>query len=304
MLNKISSFLTDSRRFASTTWLFRRGIYCFILWHTLINLPVASQIWSPGAHITPFDFHGNFFTDIVCLLSKESVAPYYWVFIALQLFFLTLGFWGISQRFIALMSYLLFINLHYKAVAIGTGGHYLVGMMLIYLVFMDETKPEEFSASQPVNRLGLSLNLLSNLAFIAAQIQLAVMYVFTSVNKLRGEKWIRGEALYDVLSISQYSHPWIQEQLNGSGTLLIAGNYFALLFQLFFPLLIWFKQTRLWILIAGLFFHSAIGLMTGIVDYSIAVLICYTLFIPEHISNKCRNFPIIRLLSRPLSRSK
>jgi hypothetical protein len=49
-------------------------------------------------------------------------------------------------------------------------------------------------------------------------------------------------------------------------------------FELAFPVLVWFRATRKWILITGIVFHLTIAVMLGLPEFATVMIVSYTLF--------------------------
>jgi len=61
--------------------------------------------------------------------------------------------------------------------------------------------------------------------------------------------------------------------------LVTLGTYFTLAFELLFPILIWYKKHRLWLLISGVFLHLGIYVTMMIFDFEIYFVAIYGFFI-------------------------
>ncbi len=113
-----------------------------------------------------------------------------------------------------------------------------------------------------------------------------MLYVVASYFKLLGSSWLDGTAFYYVLFNDTYSHPWFKQLLISNGFLIHIITWFALIFQLMFPVFIWFKRTKLIMIISGILFHIMIIVIMGITDFGIIMLIMYLLF---HVPKKIKN---------------
>jgi len=129
------------------------------------------------------------------------------------------------------------------------------------------------------NPLLKTLNItVSNFAVWAARFQVIILYVTASYFKLFDETWLNGTAFYYVLYSDTYSHPWFKYLFMSSSFFIHAITWGALSFQLLFPVLVWFKQTKIPILIAGVLLHVLIIFVMGLTDFGIIMLIMYLLF--------------------------
>ena len=156
----------------------------------------------------------------------------------------------------------------------------IIWLMLAYAIFMQEKPAKDDTSSS------MGSNLFSNLALWAARVQLVILYATAGFYKLQGNLWVKGEALYYVLSTDFYSHPLAKSLMMQSDMLLYAGNYFALGYQLLFPILIWFTKLRMPLLLVGTFFHLSIILVNGVADFGLAMIVCYFIFLPKTITTR------------------
>lgn len=282
--NSLVDYLTSENRFTDTIWIFRRIIYLFLIVNTLTLLPMANQIWGNDALLIEEHASEHFYSPLLYFLSHTTGGSWHWLFLTGQIIFILLGFSGKIPRISSFMVFLITANLYYKAQIIANGGYQIILLMLFYLVFMEEEKrsglhPVYSGPSNPFPYAGIILNnAFSNFALIAARIQLVFLYAFAGINKLQGDLWSRGEALYYTLSIEEFSHPLVKDWIVSSDIFIIAGNYFALSYQLLFPVLIWFRKLRLPLLLAGTFLHLCIAFIMGLMDFGFAMIACYFVF--------------------------
>ncbi len=112
------------------------------------------------------------------------------------------------------------------------------------------------------------------------QLQLCVVYLTSGVAKLFGRTWWEGTSLHYVLndvtmtrwSYAQWPIPlWITAPL----------TYFTLIFEVFFPLLVFFPRTRMWTLLAGLCFHLGIYALIEVGWFSFYTMAMYVVWIPD-----------------------
>lgn len=272
--NSLTSYFAGENYFAHTVWIFRRCIYSFLLANTLTLLPGADRIWGENSFSLDFSVPDHFYSPLIYFLSSGSIGVWYKLFLAGQIIFILLGLLGKYSRLSAVMVFLTTINLFYQAHMVANGGYQITLIMLFFLVFMEEKKQD---TGWPV--LNITKNVFSNFALAAARIQLVLLYAFAGINKLEGELWLKGEALYYALSLDEFSHPFIKNCLVLSDWFIIPGNYFVLAYQLLFPVLVWFKKIRTPMLLAGVALHLCIAFMMGLMDFGFAMIACYSVFL-------------------------
>ena len=255
--------------------LFQITIYSWVLLSTLVLLPASRHFWSSEAFIPQYiagEWRDvgivNYLTH---LLNTPALRDFYPIFVILQIFFLGLGILQIWPRISAILILFFTLNLDNKAWVTLDGGNNLIHIMLIYLVFADT----RYQLATPAK------SLLNNLVYAAARIQLVLVYVVAGLAKVTGELWQKGVALYYVLNTDEYTHPIAKALVAAHPYLINLGTYGTVAFQLCFPILIWNKQVRPYLLLAGAFLHLQISFVMGLFLFGLAMVACYTAFTEE-----------------------
>ena len=110
------------------------------------------------------------------------------------------------------------------------------------------------------------------------QIELAYVYVASFVAKAAGPRWRTGIALRDILSspvFAEWPHYWARFPL------IAALTYMTLLFEGTFPVLVWWKRFRPWMLLWGVLFHVGIDVLMIIPMFSWVMIVCYPAFLTD-----------------------
>lgn len=250
---------------------FLKVFYLWNFYYLLSLIPYREFIFGPNNLIStyPFDPNNVFEWAFRILLHQDFAflyATFAWFALGL-LFYLFLR----PLSFLALLAYFFLIqNLHHKAYVILDGGNNLQELLLIYSLFI--TVGYKFRKY----RLGL---LLKNSFFFICKIQVVFVYATAGLAKLTGPMWQKGVALYYALSLSNYSNPYLKDFFLNSDFLLTFGNYYTLFFQISFPFLVWFKQTRPFVLFMGVILHFQISTVMGLFFFGMVMIAAYSLFL-------------------------
>src|SRR5208282_2742533 len=97
------------------------------------------------------------------------------------------------------------------------------------------------------------------IAFRFSQIQICIIYAFSGFEKLRGIKWWQGEALWDVLAnfqVARWDFTWIAS----FPVLIVVATYLTVLWEIYFPVLVWVRPWSRWMLLFGMVLHIGIGI--------------------------------------------
>jgi len=81
------------------------------------------------------------------------------------------------------------------------------------------------------------------------------------------------------LSWKDFGFDWLAESMTHNTWYLIIGNYIGFGYQLLFPVLIWIRPIRRYLLTVGLAFHLMIAFLMGIADFGLFMVAAYTIFL-------------------------
>ena len=110
----------------------------------------------------------------------------------------------------------------------------------------------------------------------------------SAIDKLYSDiAWRDGSMMYYV-SLYDAWFRFTDVDLLHNYVLSCISTYSALILEFVFPLLVWFKQTKYWILIMMALFHISIAIVMNefILQFSLVMLISYTLFLDAEVIKK------------------
>lgn len=109
-------------------------------------------------------------------------------------------------------------------------------------------------------------------------LQIAYVYVNSVTAKIGNAGWYGGSALRDVLASPVFAEwPRYMEV----GPLIWFLTYSTLAFELGFPVLVWFKRMRPWLLLGGIVFHMSIDVVMVIPIFSYIMISTYAAFLTD-----------------------
>jgi len=173
--------------------------------------------------------------------------------------------------------WLLVINLNNKIYPTLSGGDYLLNQFLFFNCFL-----VFFESSSTLKKM------LHNFASIAIVFQICLVYFLSGLAKLNSSEWLNGSAITTILQVQHYSIDIFSNSKQNILSVII--NYIVLFYQLFFPLLIWFKKIKLPFLIIGIFMHLFISFIMGLTSFGFIMILGYVYFY-DFKSNSFRNIP-------------
>lgn len=248
--------------------------------YLICELPNLSDFYGPHALLSlstvraQFPFaHANLFH----LLSGSYEAVYFLVAVyALGILGTILGFYTRTSLIIVLLC---MTSFHQRNIWLLSSSECLMRIMTLYLVC------SPCGNSMSIDRL-LKRELpreWSPWVLRLIQIQLSVVYLWTVWHKLKGDNWFDGSAVYyatRVDAMKNFPVPYLLD----NAFLLQLMTWGTLLLETALGTLIWFKEYRRKLILAGLAFHFGIEWMMSIPFFEInmaALLILF--FTPEEV---------------------
>jgi hypothetical protein len=196
------------------------------------------------------------------------------------LFFLACGIGG---RFLALLVWVLHIGFLQRNFSIAFGADLVGGIFLLYLAMTQScARLSLWRLKKPKNPV--APDVLTNVFYRMIQVQLCMIYAYTGFEKLKGMSWWDGTALWTVMANPQMviaDFSWLRFV-----PLVVVGVTFAtVIFEIYFPVLVWVPKTRKIVLVSGILFHTGIGLMMALHSFALIMMAPYVLFLnPESLS--------------------
>lgn len=152
------------------------------------------------------------------------------------------------------------------------GSDYVLNLFLFLSIFLSTT-PGFRSESLANKQL-----LISNFVFLICKIQLCLIYLLSGFDKITSTAWRSGDAIYSIVNLEFFINPNLSIPVNEKLFIVLA--WVIILFELSFPVLVWFKQMRKYALAAGIIFHLNIIFVLSIPDFGLLMILLYSLFIP------------------------
>ncbi len=191
---------------------------------------------------------------------------------------LMLGLWGRWMACLTLILHLAFMQRNFSIIY---GADLVSTFFLFGLAFTENDRRfslrSYFAKGQPREIKPVS-HIFSTVGVRLIQIQLCVIYGFTGLEKLKGNSWWEGTAVWAVLGNQQimlFDTSWLK-----SVPLLIAAmTYSTLIFEIYFPVLVWLKVAKRWTLLFGALLHTMIAVTVGLFFFSLAMISTYLIFL-------------------------
>jgi len=210
-------------------------------------------------------------------------------FYILMIIFTLLLLVGKFSRTSALVVFILLSSFHEKNPMVLNSGDTLMRLMLFYLFIapsgkclsLDSIKKRKNSTDSDYKEWIKGFIWPRRLI----QIQLALVYLFAFLPKT-GITWREGTAVYYFLANPHFAR-FNLEFLGNFIIFVQILTYGTLLIELLFPILIWFKFSRKYMIIAGISLNAGILILSNITFFSLIMIVAHLAFIePETINGK------------------
>ena len=111
------------------------------------------------------------------------------------------------------------------------------------------------------------------------QIQMAVLFFFSGAQKLRGDEWWTGDAVWKIFTFEEYYNSFILDLLASQYWLANVATYGTVLIELAYPFLIWQRRTRPYMLVAAIFLHLHFALLLNLYFFSFVMIMGHMSFL-------------------------
>ena len=293
--SQINNFLFAKNNFQQL------GLFRFILCGTLFYMACFRQLnidQLGEASLIPRDLALNVFPDFYrpavqwFFWPDAYVGPVHMILIGL-LFLATLG---LTNRPLLLLTWIIHQGILNRNYAILFGADVIGGLFLFYLSFTQctefftvrsllfKTKNKSVSdnnfSQEAITESNCEAN-LSGVFFRLIQVQICTIYMYTGFEKLKGNTWWDGTALWTVFANPQFSQ-YDLKILSRVPVFFAIGTFLSLIFEIYFPAMVINSKLRKYWLISGLIFHVSIGLLLGLMTFSMVMLSTYVLFLDRN----------------------
>lgn len=191
---------------------------------------------------------------------------------------------GLGGRVIALLAFCLHMMFFHRNYMILYGVDFISSIALFMCIFL---KTDNYFSvlnflkkkkQVPLGEKDLKGDLLHSVGCRLLQLQIMSVYAYSGMEKLRGATWWQGDAIWNTLANGQLA------KINFSflahfPIVLVFLTFFTVLWELYFPILVWIPRIKYWILGLGVVFHLAIGFMINIPYFSILMVLSYLIYL-------------------------
>lgn len=260
--------------------IFRVIICLIVIKNMCFYLPMADELF--GAHsIFPFesyvvlmDYYG-----LHHLTYPFNTLFFPQLYLLAVIVFATTYMLGVGGRIMGVLLYLSIIILKIRNGFILDGSDNVIQVTLPFLILADNLS--YFRLFKIETTRNSFLNKVSSIPSYGLMIQICFVYFFTGLAKLQGELWLNGTAIYYTMRVSDFMATSWNIALTENHYFVVIGTYFTVLFEMAFPFLIWFRQSKFYIIFGGILLHVGIWIFMRIDNFSWVMITSYFVFITD-----------------------
>lgn len=277
MISAIGIYFFSAPKQRREVGWFRTALYLFLLYKVTVYILHFGTLFSAGAMVYAPSLISGGLRDGAFLLSNYYSVPMAAGWIVTMALLSLLGLFRRSCYITNAVLWLLMLNMNHYLYSTLTAGDYLLNQLLFFNIF--------FYTGRSGARLGSLREALHNMALAGIKVQVCLVYVVAAGFKLGDAGWMSGTAVYQTFQMTEYGNALLR---SFPLWLCMILNYATVAYQLLFPLTVWFRPFKIYLLAFGILQHLVIALGMGLFSFGIVMIICYILFLkydegsPEH----------------------
>lgn len=199
---------------------------------------------------------------------------------------------GIGRNITSIVLYIFVINLSWRNGFILDGSDNVVQVTLPFLAISNSFKYLTWNngyvnSESPIKYIMNNSffpdfkRQLNDFAVIGIWIQISFVYLFTALAKLQGKLWLNGTAVYYTMRVDEFMATSWNIPLTQNHYFVVLSTYFTVFWELSFPFLVWFRQTKRYTLLLGVILHFGIWIFMRIDNFSWIMIGSYFVFLTD-----------------------
>ena len=276
--------------------IFRIFFAGLLLKNAIYSIPLATEFYSDAGYVPR-----SALWDGLARTSRFSIMdamPYSWM--AIIFFSIWAGvalslLVGNRTKLMVIINFVIVLSIHERNVYILNGADTVIRVLSFWMLFLPlgdhysvdalRKRLSLYRRSRNIEDLRVKNNVSTTFAFPLRifQLQIAIIYLFSFIEKLPGDAWKTGDAIYYTLQLKSLTLPTGDIFLDISPLWLMSGlSYFTLFVEVTFIILVFFPLgqpvLKVLALVLGMFLHLGIALTMSIRDFSLVMVISYIVF--------------------------
>jgi len=182
---------------------------------------------------------------------------------------------GLGGRFAAAMTLVTLDLIHSLNIFVLNGGDSLSRYLLLY-VLIGESWTRFCLRPRARPAAGSTGELLTAIAAVCIGLHLGLVYAVSGLSKVAsGEMWRNGTAIYYILHQERFHATDLGAWLTKTPWVTTMATYGVLLFEIYFPCLLWVTRAKFVASMVGIALHASIAVFMMIYDFQLIFLYAY-----------------------------
>ncbi|MEC1177353.1 DCC1-like thiol-disulfide oxidoreductase family protein [Metasolibacillus meyeri] len=270
--------------------LIRIAFGFIILYNYAIHYSQRYFLWGPNGLIGTSSSAEPFLYNY-SLYSLNNSNLYFDIIYHLGIIVSILFIFGYKGKRVAILNFIFVWSIMSQNTLILDGGDNIIRILLFYLLFADTTRYFSIDAHVKSSKKHIEAfslkNLVHNLAILACLLQVCILYITSGFHKAMGELWQSGTALYYILQVEEFSHPFFKDFIFSSDIIIVGGSYLAVIVQLAYPFLLFNQKTKYIGMLGVIGLHTGIFIVMGLFSFSFIMIVNQLLFLSDKEYKSC-----------------
>ncbi|MDJ0659519.1 MAG: HTTM domain-containing protein [Crocosphaera sp.] len=238
---------------------------------------------------------GWFLASFKSIFALSNHPQFIWIIYGLGLVTTLCFIIGLGTRIVTIILYIFWFSLCNRNSAIIDSKDIVIQMLLFYSCFAplgNSLSVDNIFRAKLLRKRRNIINYVppkqSVWGLRLLQISIALIYPLSAIDKLSSDiAWRDGSIMY-YISLYDAWFRFTDVDLLHNYFLSIITTYSSLMLEFLFPILVWFKRTKYWILSMMALFHISIAIVMNefVLQFSLVMLISYALFLDAEIIKK------------------
>jgi len=254
-------------------------------------------LYTDAGYLSPMH---KYISEFLISFDASLVRDHIYTFFGVYILFLILLLFGVGKNFTAVMVFLLYDITQKLCPQVLNGGDNFLRFILLYLAFADSFKYFSISGYESTRFYKLRC-LASNLAGISICMHLCLIYFISAIHKIHADVWFSGVATYYTFNLERFNGTPFNASLANNALFVVSTTYGTLLLELLYPILIWNKSLRKYLIPAAVFLHAGIGIFMMLYDFQLIFIFAQGFFIADQQWRSLRRYSCAAIASFRLS---
>lgn len=266
----------------ATALCFFRVLFGFFLFLNGISLVEDFEAWygvgdnSLVPLYDSFTFYSDFRINIFKWLSPTEQSA--WMVLIAYIISSVGVMVGFKTRISSIICFVLIISLQNRNYAILNSGDTLMRCMLFLMIFAPTHVKYSVDAYLREKEGNPYSTTISIVTIRLMQLQFSLVYLATTLFKLKGYDWVDGTAVYYTSRLENFQRVILPVVFDYPSLVKFA-TWSALFIEFAMGTLVWVKELRIWVLFAGILLHLGIELSMSIGFFEWVMIAGYVLFL-------------------------